>query len=63
MAALAAVKAKGELRDYFEPVRRCGKVAAGKRKMSVYNAIRNKLVHRMVAVMERRTAYTVAFAK
>ena len=63
MAALSAVKAKGELKDYFEPARRCGKVAAGKRKMSVYNAIRNKLVHRMVAVMERRTAYTVVYVK
>ncbi|GAB4043162.1 IS110 family RNA-guided transposase [Spirosoma jeollabukense] len=58
MASLAAVKVKGELRDYFER-----KVAAGKRKMSVYNAIRNKLVHRMVAVMERRTAYTFEYAK
>lgn len=63
MAALAAVKTKGELRDYFEPVRRCGKVAAGKRKMSVYNTIRNKLVHRMVAVMERGTAYTMTYVK
>ena len=58
MASLAAVKVKGELRDYFER-----KVGAGKRKMSVYNAIRNKLVHRMVAVMERRTAYTFEYAK
>ena len=58
MAALAAVKAKGELRDYFER-----RVAAGKRKMSVYNAIRNKLVHRMVSVMERRTAYIPTYQK
>ena len=58
MAALAAVKVKGELRDYFER-----KVAAGKRKMSVYNAIRNKLVHRMVSVMERRTAYMAIYEK
>ncbi|WP_262887028.1 hypothetical protein [Spirosoma arboris] len=58
MAALAAVKTKGELRDYFER-----KVEAGKRKMSVYNAIRNKLVHRMVAVMERRTVYMAVHEK
>ncbi|UFH54494.1 transposase [Spirosoma sp. KNUC1025] len=53
MAALGAVRVEGELKAYFER-----KVAAGKRKMSVYNAVRNKLVHRMMAVMERRTPYT-----
>lgn len=52
MAALGAVRVEGEMKRYFER-----KVAAGKRKMSVYNAIRNKLVHRMMAVMERRTPY------
>ncbi|MFD2572769.1 IS110 family transposase [Spirosoma soli] len=58
MAALGAVRVKGEMRQYFEQ-----KVAQGKKKMSVYNAIRNKLVHRMVAVMDRRTPYVAAYAK
>lgn len=53
MAALGAVRVEGEMKGYFER-----KVAAGKRKMSVLNAVRNKLVHRIMAVMERGTAYT-----
>ncbi len=52
MAAMAAVRAKGELRDYY-----LRKVAEGKNKMSVLNAIRNKLVHRMFAVIKRQTPY------
>ena len=63
MAALGAVRSTGEMKQYFEPVRRCGKVAAGKRKMSVYNAIRNKLVHRMMAVMARQAPYVAELAK
>jgi transposase len=52
MAAMAASKAKGELRQYY-----IRKVKEGKNKMSVLNAIRNKLVHRMFAVMQRQTPY------
>lgn len=52
MAALGAVRKAGELRDYFER-----KVGQGKKKMSVYNAVRNKLIGRMMAVIERGTAY------
>ena len=39
MAALSAVSMKGELQDYF-----IRKVSEGKNKMSVINAIRNKLI-------------------
>lgn len=53
MASMGAVKVKGEMRDYYER-----KVKDGKNKMSVLNAIRNKLVHRMMAVIERQTPYT-----
>ncbi len=58
MAALGAVRVEGDMKDYFER-----KVGAGKRKMSVLNAVRNKLVHRIMAVMERETAYTKVYEK
>ena len=58
MAALGAGRVEGELKAYFER-----KVGAGKRKMSVLNAVRNKLVHRIMAVMERGTAYTEVYIK
>jgi transposase len=52
MAALSAVRTKSELKDYY--VR---KVAEGKNKMSVLNGVRNKLVHRIWAVIERQSPY------
>lgn len=52
LAAMAASRAKGELRDYY-----IRKVKEGKNKMAVLNAIRNKLVHRMFAVIRRQTPY------
>ena len=53
LAAMAASRAKGELRDYY-----IRKVKEGKNKMAVLNAIRNKLVHRMFAVIRRQAPYT-----
>ena len=53
MAALVvATKMKGELNDYF--VR---KIAEGKNKMSVLNAVRAKLVFRMFAVIKNERPY------
>ena len=53
MAALTvATRMQGELNDYF--VR---KVAEGKNKMSVLNAIRAKLVYRMFAVIRNEQPY------
>jgi transposase len=52
LAAMAAINAKGELRDYYQR-----KIAQGKNKMSVINAIRNKIIHRIFAVMKRQTPY------
>ncbi|MFN8864534.1 MAG: IS110 family transposase [Flavobacteriales bacterium] len=52
LAAMAATRAPGDLRDYF-----IRKVKEGKNKMSVINAIRNKLVHRMFSVINRQTPY------
>lgn len=52
MAAMAAIRSNGELKDYYTR-----KVAEGKNKMSVLNAVRNKLVHRIFAVILRQTPY------
>ena len=52
MAAVGCTARKGELQDYWKR-----KVAEGKHKMSVLNAIRNKLIHRICAVIERGTPY------
>ncbi len=50
MVALGTIRRDGELKKYFER-----KVAEGKNKMSVINAIRNKLIHRIFAcVMQNR---------
>ena len=46
LCALSAIKNDKELRLYFER-----KVMEGKNKMSVINAVRNKLVHRVYAVL------------
>ncbi|QQR84816.1 MAG: IS110 family transposase [Flavobacteriales bacterium] len=52
MAAVGCTARKGELQDYWKR-----KVAEGKHKMSVLNAIRNKLIHRICAVIERGTPF------
>lgn len=52
LAALSAIKMKGELQNYFQR-----KLAEGKNKMSILNAIRNKLIHRLFAVIKRGTPY------
>lgn len=44
MAALAVISKKGQLKDYYDR-----KVEQGKNKMSVINAVRNKLIHRVFA--------------
>lgn len=54
LAAMAAVKVHGELRAYY-----LRKVAEGKNKMSVLNAVRNKLVQRMFAVVQRQSQYVI----
>ncbi|MFD2574679.1 IS110 family transposase [Spirosoma soli] len=52
MAAMSAIQVKGELQDYYRR-----KVAEGKNKMLVLNAIRNKLIHRIYAVVRRGEKY------
>lgn len=52
LAAMAACKSDPEIKTYY-----IRKVKEGKNKMSVLNAIRNKLVHRIMAVITRKTPY------
>lgn len=52
MAAMASIRAAGELKDYF-----IRKVKEGKNKMLVLNNIRNKLIKRMFAVIKRETPF------
>lgn len=52
MAAMAAIRSNSELKTYYKR-----KVAEGKNKMAVINAVRNKLLHRAFAVINRGTEY------
>ena len=52
LGAMAAIRAKGELQDYYHR-----KVKEGKNKMLVLNAVRNKLIHRVYAVVARGEKY------
>lgn len=58
LAALAAVsRKKGELYDYF--VR---KVEEGKNKMSVINAVRNKIIQRVFSCVRKNQKYDYSYA-
>ena len=52
MASLSAVKLDADLKAYYER-----KVAEGKNKMSVLNAIKNKLLARVIAVVNKGEEY------
>ncbi len=52
MASLTAVKLDADLKNYYER-----KVAEGKNKMSVLNAVKNKLLARVVAVVNKQQEY------
>lgn len=52
MAALSAIKMQGEFRDYFER-----KVAEGKNKMTVINAVRAKIINRIFALIRENRKY------
>ena len=49
-----AIKYDPQLKEYYQK-----KLESGKSKMSVINAVRNKLIHRMYAVIRRGTPYVV----
>lgn len=52
LAASSAVQVKGEMKIYYNR-----RIEAGKSKMSTLNIIRNKLLHRVFAVVNRGTPY------
>lgn len=52
MSAMAAIRSDAELKSYY-----IRKVSEGKNRMSVLNAVRNKIVHRVMAVITRQTPY------
>jgi transposase len=52
MAALSAIQAPGELKDYYTR-----KTNEGKNKMTVINAIRAKIIHRIFAVIRNNQEY------
>jgi transposase len=52
MAALSSIQIKGEFREYYER-----RISEGKHKMSTLNIIRNKIVFRAFAVVQRGTPY------
>lgn len=52
MAAMSAIRHCPELKEYYQRKRE-----EGKGKMTILNAIRNKLLHRVVAVVKRGTPY------
>ena len=52
LAAMSAIRMKGEMKNYYER-----KIAEGKNKMSVLNAIRNKIVLRIFACVNNKRKY------
>lgn len=52
LAAMASIRFDTEIKEYYHR-----KVSEGKNKMSVLNAVRNKLVHRIMSVIKRNEAY------
>jgi len=57
LAAMSAIGVKGQLQDYYQR-----KVKEGKNKMLVLNAVRNKLIHRLYAVVKRGEKYDKNYA-
>lgn len=58
MAAVSALRYNPDIKQYYER-----KVAEGKHKMAVINAVRNKLIQRIMAVVKRGTPYQENYPK
>ena len=52
MGTMSAIQVKGDLQDYY-----LRKLTEGKHTMLVLNAVRNKLIHRVCAVVRRGKKY------
>ena len=57
MGTMSAIQVKGDLQDYY--IRKLGE---GKHTMLVLNAVRNKLIHRVCAVIRRGEKYDKNYA-
>lgn len=56
MCAIGCISRKGELKDYYDRM-----VRSGKNKMSAINGVRNKLIHRVFAVVRTGVMYDKNF--
>jgi transposase len=54
LAAMSAIRLKNDLQQYYQR-----KVAEGKNRMSALNAVRNKIVHRIFAVIKKQKPYNL----
>ncbi|HWJ26388.1 MAG TPA: hypothetical protein VNS32_07575, partial [Flavisolibacter sp.] len=52
LCSIVAIRWPGDLKDYYQR-----KVAEGKPKMSVLNAVRNKIIHRVFACIREDRLY------
>lgn len=52
MAAMSAIRLENDLKDYYQR-----KVTQGKNKMLVLNNVRNKIIHRVFAVIKQQKPY------
>jgi len=57
MAALRVIQLDGELRQFY-----LKKVAEGKNKMAIINALRNKIIHRIMAVIRDNRPYLKVYS-
>ena len=52
LGAMSAIRHSNDLQTYYQR-----KVEEGKNKMSVLNAVRNKIIHRVFAVIKNQRPY------
>jgi transposase len=58
LAAMVTIRKKGIMRTYY-----MRKIAEGKNKMAIINAIRNKLIHILIACINKDTIYVKNYKK
>lgn len=56
LAALKAIQLKGKFKDYYQR-----KVGEGKNKMAVLNAVRNKIIHTVFALVKHEQKYDESY--
>jgi len=61
LAAMSAIRVKGELQTYYQRKVAEAVPRRDKNKMSILNAVRNKLIHRIYAVVKRKQKYNIFY--